>query len=306
MHTKIKILYISFLFLINIVSANQITVYQDSNYIIKSDTMINKNEKEVIKTIDLFKKKIMMWAEDSMVEEYSIKDSVKYPQNIRCIKRNSELHYSGIPGSCDFIDGELKSFTKKIKTRYATYDEREYFNKNNKISPAYCNISESKAIKIANEFLKKILNEYGKNENINDFDRINLVHGGVGDRFVISFKCSIKKDIKDLRDVEIGVVPFNGEICHLFAKHLISPYDLNYQPKITKEGVLSKINAYFKELGIKAKYDLFLSQSGNSKNRWAWHLYGVKENSKQRIKDCVIIDSETGEFIISTFGPINK
>jgi len=272
-------------------------------YIVKSDTLVDVTGINVTGHIDLLKK-LMIWADDSIIKEYSLNYSIKNPQFIHFNTGTHQASYSGEYMNCDFDNNRLCIFTKKIKARYPTFEEWEYLNKNNINSPSYCNIDEKKAVSIAYAFLKKNLYEYDVNAKISDFDKINLIHGG--DRFVIYFKCSNKNYIKDLRDAEIGIVPYNGEICHFISNHIISPYDLNYKPKITKQKALEMINKHFEQLGIKVKYDLYITQSGRSKNRWAWHLYGVKENSKQRIKDCVIIDSETGEFIMSTFGPINK
>lgn len=284
----------------NVLASEKKVVYKDTFCIITTDTStfskLNKHIKEHVSII----KKLIDWT--NIVTIDSVIDSINFPINIKLTSGIHEAQYVSPVCCVEFEGNQLVSFFKNIKTRSPTYEEREYFNNNNKIAPSYIKISEEQAIPIARNFLKLILSEYSDSNQIKSLDRVKIMHGGdQHNQYTVYFSSSDKNGIKDKRHANIGIIPLSGEICYFLSYCIISPYDLKYVPKITKEKVLEILGDYFSKLKIKVDYDLSLTQSGKSKGHWAWHLYGVKENSNQKIKDYIIIDSETGEVLMNTF-----
>lgn len=273
-------------------------IYNDSLFEIWSDSLFNISADFINKHVNIIKRVINL-NENERCDSINLK---KTKERFRFSIKGKEATYYGnkTEVKIDTQNCLLVSYFKLSSLQKITSEEQDFFKLNKKISPNLVKISENEAITVSKEFLNIIYYEHYE-KILNEFDMIKVGYGP--DCYIVKFLCSTKNDIKDNREIEFHILSSSGEIRWFYSNEIFSPYDLSYKPKVTKKKVFEMIEKHFIQLGINVQYDLYLTQNGRSKNKWAWHLYGVKENSNQKIKDCIIIDSETGEILMNTFGP---
>jgi hypothetical protein len=166
-----------------------------------------------------------------------------------------------------------------------------------KISPTYCNISESSAVAKARMVLESV---YGA-EEAGYFEVAEIPQ--TSSEYCVTFKTMTKNDISDCRSATVIVNANTGFVDHFTGDGRRDPdFTYDYIPKVSKSQALQMYENERLRLGADIEINEVILLIGKKHGKtgekcWAWHIYGFRKDIEMTTSAYMFIDSETGEVL---------
>ncbi|MDG5817075.1 hypothetical protein QA601_18400 [Chitinispirillales bacterium ANBcel5] len=275
-------------------------VYEDGTMSIYTDsTSLESIDRELVLYHYDFIKRALEWTGEGLREECEKATTAEWSNNILLNMRAN---------SYDYRDSKVKySFNFNGKMIFSMWVDPHRCANKEILKGSLCTtatendgcvseISEETAIGIARGALMRILEEYNVEETYQDFDSVEVIDHDVR-YYTFYIRSKQKTIVSDSRSVQVKIDRLTGEIRHFSTRQLVSPYDLNYIPKISKEEAIRIADERVSQVGTGYVYGaLNLAQREIRGNKyWTWNVYYYGDNTGNMPKTTIIsVDSEDG------------